>query len=378
MMWTATALALACSWLVQDGSALSLETRKVQHNTSSDSPATFLGNQTDTPTPPRQVKVWINAFARSGSSTLLSMVEAVGQGDGGKKVFGLFEPTHDWHPEKIPEDLAQLFSCHLADLPPLFGLSNRHTTVTVPEPQDPKALKMACRQSDVVAIKTINFGHDLQREVLPMLERDPDLKVLYLVRDPRGILASQQTTPGEFTDATTSAMQEMCGLFHRSAELQHPRVKQVVFEELVTAPDKTAAAIYEFLGLPPLGQAQHAWVEANFNATCESPWRRAGDWLVWMFGGSLEAYSDCRPDAASAQDTWRHALSTMDLEAFNTHQPCLAAAAHYHWPTGIVAPDPIPIQHGRLLHWLVVLTSLTLISAFVVGIQNWWSSSKGG
>mmetsp|Transcript_46264 Transcript_46264/g.107590 ORF Transcript_46264/g.107590 Transcript_46264/m.107590 type:complete len:374 (+) Transcript_46264:82-1203(+) len=307
-----------------------------------------------------QVKVWIDAFARSGSSTLLSMVEAAESPN--LTVLGLFEPTHSWPERNMQANLMKLLQCDTMDVPALYGLADSHSTTSG---ESLEALAQECRDSDLFAVKTINVGHNLTADVLPVLEQDEDLQVLYLVRDPRGILASQQVTPGSFDDASTAAMLDVCDVFWHASQVDHPRVMPVLFEELVSSPEQTARAIYRFLGLPEPGEAQLLWIDANFEAElCVSPWRKLAEYVIWMFGGSmsaLQAYDDCRPDSEDTVDKWKGSLSTASLQAFESHPSCQGAADFYKWPRGVMHPAAEAKQYSRLVCWLMVLGFLALL-----------------
>mmetsp|Transcript_25763 Transcript_25763/g.47084 ORF Transcript_25763/g.47084 Transcript_25763/m.47084 type:complete len:373 (-) Transcript_25763:31-1149(-) len=316
-----------------------------------------LRSQTSAP----QVKVWIDAFGRSGSSTLLSMVEAVESPN--LTVLGLFEPTHDWPVGNMDTNFLKLMQCDTAGLPELYGLSDAHSTTS--GSMDKEALAQTCKAADLLAVKTINLAHNLTAEVLPLLEQDKDLKVLYLVRDPRGILASQQETPGSFEYTSEQSMLDVCNVFWNAALVDHPRVMRVVFEEMVSAPEPTARAIYRFLGLPEVAEAQRLWIEANFDATqCVTPWRKLFEYVIWMFGGSIsafEAYDDCRADDEDTADKWRSALSEANLKAFESHPACRQAADFYNWPRGVIKPGLAAKQYSRVTLWLMVIGFLALI-----------------
>ncbi|XP_069758428.1 carbohydrate sulfotransferase 1 [Narcine bancroftii] len=172
-----------------------------------------------------------------------------------------------------------------------------------------------CRRLHHVAIKTVRIPE--VGDLRPLLE-DPrlNLKVIQLVRDPRGILASRiDTFPDSFRawkmwrnsgrkpyNLDASHLSATCGDFLRSAStgLARPgwlkgRYMLVRYEDLAREPERKTREIYRFLGVPLDGNVKR-WILNNT--------RGAG-------ASGNHKYATVRDSAATAEG-WRLKL-TMDM-----------------------------------------------------------------
>lgn len=284
--------------------------------------------QPDT-TAARHIEVWVHAYPRSGSSTVLSMVNAASQQTG--DVFSIFEPCHK--EDIISPELKQTrgpFGCEgvmraLAhcDFNGIYGLShwgNRHTIASGVEDYEPKAASKACRHAHVSAFKTVDYAHDMHQDgALELLAQAPNLRVLDDVRDPRGIYASLvRTKPfSMFVNRSVDTLTDICVNLAANLQINHPRIHRVVYDDLVQNPESTVRETYSFLGLK-FGHTQEEWIKKNFNADCVDP---------------TDAYADCRHDSTWTSKKWQRVLTDDEKMAFNSNPACQKVAAHYGFET---------------------------------------------
>ncbi|XP_046546412.1 carbohydrate sulfotransferase 1-like [Haliotis rubra] len=112
----------------------------------------------------------------------------------------------------------------------------------------------ACSRAKVNFIKTINLTiHQAE----PFIDKDPNLKLIYLVRDPRAVLSSQMRY-GEFApSAIDSYSKTFCGIMLKDiqsyAKLKKTHPNQVTFvryEDIAHKPIPLTEDLYNFVGLP--------------------------------------------------------------------------------------------------------------------------------
>jgi hypothetical protein len=284
--------------------------------------------------------VWIHAYARSGSSTILSLVSVdddVPTGTSEKhlgRFFTLFEPCHPkdaLHPRLAVKGCAGLLHalsrCDFQDVEMLQGWNNVHSKKRgALEDYAPQSASVACSGADVVAFKTISRAYDqfpINRMARPLLDNDPRVRFLDVIRDPRSIFSSWLTT-FPFNDTRlggtgrdVSAMLSICDTFADNLHMDHPHVHRVVFEDLVKDPLRVVRETYAFLGLRS-GDAQEKWVRKTFNAkSCPG----VDHWIA--------PYSDCHTESSRALDRWRSTLTAEEKHAFATHKQCVDVARAY-------------------------------------------------
>jgi len=280
---------------------------------------------------PRRV-AWVSGYPRSSTSTVLSMVSAsqtvVDEFDGGELTFSLFEPCHDGdeYSGELKERgcgglLWQLARCDFENVDTLWGWMDPHSSHKH-EKQDPFSLENAtrlCTNADVVAFKTVDNGHKLP-EWKWLLDETPELRVLDVVRDPRGIYASWKVLEpfatlvknGEFY-----TINEVCDAFSQNIDFGHERVYHLVFEQLVATPEKIMREAYDFLGME-FGERQVAWLKETFDATeCPEP-------KPWEVG-----YTDCHTNSGDVAEKWRSVLSQEELDLFSNTPSCQHVMEHY-------------------------------------------------
>ncbi|XP_067674933.1 carbohydrate sulfotransferase 1-like [Haliotis asinina] len=117
-----------------------------------------------------------------------------------------------------------------------------------------KILKYACSRAKVNFLKTINLTI---HQVELFIDKDPNLKLIYLVRDPRAVLSSQMRY-GEFApSAINTYSKTFCGIMLKDIQgyvklkKTHPnQVTFVRYEDIAHKPIPLTEDLYNFVGLP--------------------------------------------------------------------------------------------------------------------------------
>ena len=133
-------------------------------------------------------------------------------------------------------------------------------------------LNTQCKQSDIVAIKSVRLTMDA---VERLLEHIPDLKVIHYIRDPRAVALSRQmdeSMRGIYAlkgSPISKAGQLYCPNLMRDLKKSHALQKlypesilELYYEELATFPDLIATRIYEFIGRE-VPQTLKYWIGNN-------------------------------------------------------------------------------------------------------------------
>jgi len=134
-----------------------------------------------------------------------------------------------------------------------------------------------CRQSDIVAVKVIRLHMSY---VDQLLSGDPDLRLIHIVRDPRGLVeAWRKVAPRKsrsMTDMRLNAklicerMLTDCQI-RRQLELKYPRrILLLRYEDLVTATDTVLNDVYRGLLQLAFPSNVSAIVEEQLHATSAS------------------------------------------------------------------------------------------------------------
>lgn len=287
-----------------------------------------------------QLPIWVHAYARSGSSTVLSMVSQALKEESAQEemnhVFSLFEPCHkgdELEPELVAKGcgglIGELANCRFDKIKALNGWRDTHSKTRGAGPYNPAAASAACGGADVVAFKTISQAGELfhvQEHGLPVLSENPRLRMVDIVRDPRSIYASWMST-FPFNDTRlggvqrdTSALKGLCDSFASNLGIQHSQVHRVVFESLVRDPEGVMRDVFNFLQVP-FGDSQMDWVHRTFNAKdCPG---------VTEF---IAAYSDCHTNATESLEKWRNVLQPHEVETFASYPACVTVAQTYSYP----------------------------------------------
>jgi hypothetical protein len=168
--------------------------------------------------------VWVNGYPRSSTSTVLSMVSlgetVMDDCENDERTFSLFEPCHsgdEFAGTSCGDLLTQLLHCNFTGVTSLHGWQDPHSTSKHRE-KDPFSAAGAtglCKQADVVALKTISADKNLTNWE-GLLQDTPELHILNVVRDPRGIYASWKMT-GKFAKRIEAGTQptivDICDVF---------------------------------------------------------------------------------------------------------------------------------------------------------------------
>ena len=105
-------------------------------------------------------------------------------------------------------------------------------------------LRKACLQASLRSVKEIRLDFRL---VAPLLRLDPEIKVVHLVRDPRGLLASCWS-PKVVSFLCSRMLKDLNALQH--IQKQFPGCcLQIRYEDLTTNPAYTARKVFEHVGV---------------------------------------------------------------------------------------------------------------------------------
>jgi len=283
--------------------------------------------------------VWVTAYPRSGSTSILAMISPPERKEW--KTFTAFEPCvgrgSPWKKlmqEGCRSEVRRVTRCDYQGVDHI-GAKEKFDNfvlydadlVNAPSLSSAQTAE-ACSASDVVAFKTITYEHDLM-QVVPVLEEDARIRVLDVVRDPRGIYASWLTTD-PFRGLVTgehkpywrrhdrgwfSSLTGICDQFQKNLHNPHPRIRRILFENLIKDPESVAKKNYEWLGLP-FDDAAKSWLHANFNGNCPKE----------------NAFSTCRGNSSASLLKWKEILPLKEQEAFTAHPACREIAMFYGYP----------------------------------------------
>ncbi|XP_033103852.1 carbohydrate sulfotransferase 1-like [Anneissia japonica] len=129
-----------------------------------------------------------------------------------------------------------------------------------------------CKQSDLVAIKTIRLFK------IRYLERfaansENNLKVIHLVRDPRGTIFSNKRYFKNSVKNITTLANDLCTFIENTRERveyksiwSEDRYMELKYEELSLNPLKVAKRIYDFIGFSLPSEVEF-WIRNNTNVT---------------------------------------------------------------------------------------------------------------
>eukprot|EP00927_Polykrikos_kofoidii_P048961 TRINITY_DN4311_c0_g1_i1.p1 TRINITY_DN4311_c0_g1~~TRINITY_DN4311_c0_g1_i1.p1 ORF type:complete len:388 (-),score=50.24 TRINITY_DN4311_c0_g1_i1:178-1341(-) len=276
--------------------------------------------------------VWVSGFPRSSTSTVLSMISA-GQTvadavDESDLTYSLFEPCHggDEYEGELETRgcggfIWHLTRCDFNGVKNLWGWMDPHSTRNHSK-QDRftrEAASALCAKSQMVAFKTVDNGHKLP-EWKWLLDDTPTLRVIDVVRDPRGIYASWKTLEPFATLVKKGqfyTIKDVCSSFEQNMDFGHGNVKHVVFEEMVKNPEETMKNIYDWLGMK-FGNQQAAWLKSTFDASdCPEP-------KPWEVG-----FTDCHTNSRAVAEKWRWVLSPEELQVFNQTESCRRVMDRY-------------------------------------------------
>lgn len=162
-------------------------------------------------------------------------------------------------------------------------------------------LQETCLSKSFVCYKTIRIRIDL---VAQLISADPDLKVLYLMRDPRAIVYSRlkvfelRKTPFFFSGSKGDPILEAKYLCKKMlhdikysqelAKTESGSFKMFRYEDVIQDPELALNRVYGFLGLPTPGIVQD-WIR--------NPWTFKED--------KVKAFSTVRTNWTESLQRWR-------------------------------------------------------------------------
>lgn len=276
---------------------------------------------------PRE-SVWIVGLMRSGSSTILSMMSSTidGNEDGGE-VFSSFEPCDrndnysgtlkDFHTKETSQDedsalcgqlVLGMSKCDFSEVQDLHNWGNPHSTNGHTANFDRSLAESLCKKSHSVAVKTVL--PIMMENVTWVLEANPKMKIIEVVRDPRGMYASHAAGNGIGGDT----IEKLCGQVARNLDVEHTRIHRVVFEELVKNPWNVTKGVFKFLGRS-WGKPQEDWVRGSFNSDCDET--------------QEGRFNDCHSDSAAVATSWKESFPSDQNEKFSQIADCVAVAHAY-------------------------------------------------
>mmetsp|Transcript_10679 Transcript_10679/g.28300 ORF Transcript_10679/g.28300 Transcript_10679/m.28300 type:complete len:396 (-) Transcript_10679:27-1214(-) len=290
--------------------------------------------------------IWISAFARSGSSTVLSLATRTDSA-----VFALFEPCHEGdvlEPHLAAQGcgalLLQLASCDFTGILFLWGWQEAHSqTNGAGHVYNPYSAAEACKAADIVAFKTINWAHRLRAQAFPVLAADPRIHMVNIIRDPRSIYSSMQSTRGAFDELKmgTDGLISMCDSLCENLDVKHPQVYHLLYEDLATQANTITMGMYEFLGLP-FGEDARSFVQQKFNGDCAD--------------SATDPFGDCRGNSSEGATRYTH-LSNNEYAAFMAHETCRNVSKAFGYDTWYY--NSAAVRAAALgAHWLPIVASV--------------------
>ena len=158
-------------------------------------------------------------------------------------------------------------------------------------------LKESCERTTIRSAKVLRL--DLST-VLSMVDEDPDIKVIYSMRDPRGILLSTANVMLMAKNSRGSMQNEAYGLCrkmysdiktYRTMVLSHPNnIYMIKYEDIARDPLTTVRALYNFTGVPFDSSVEHQLLDMTYNDVSGS------------------AYSQVRRNSSETASAWEQQL----------------------------------------------------------------------
>mmetsp|Transcript_17821 Transcript_17821/g.39068 ORF Transcript_17821/g.39068 Transcript_17821/m.39068 type:complete len:333 (+) Transcript_17821:85-1083(+) len=282
--------------------------------------------------------VWVHAYARSSSSTVLSMVSKADSAHERSRVFSLFEPCHSG--DIVTPELKQkgcqgmldtVAHCDFSGIQKLHGWFDVHSIVRGKKGKySPEQASKFCKSSELVAFKTVSLPGEVfnfSEQAFPLLSRNPRMNMVKVIRDPRSIYASWHST-WPFRDTyprNTATLTAICDSLQDTLSImkegKHPQVHAIKFEEMIKEPEQAMRGLYESLKRP-FGQEQQEWLRKTFRAE-DCP--EVQEWN--------EAYSDCHTSTRIPEpDKWRKVLTQEEKDAFAKHKQCQEISESMGYP----------------------------------------------
>mmetsp|Transcript_120894 Transcript_120894/g.209872 ORF Transcript_120894/g.209872 Transcript_120894/m.209872 type:complete len:192 (+) Transcript_120894:11-586(+) len=184
-------------------------------------------------------------------------------------------------------------------------------------------MTQACRNASMVVLKTVTWGHDTSKSI-PFLKKNPHVKMVEVIRDPRSIYASMMRSnnfwgKGETHDYNPVELTSMCDDLDKGLHVSHPHYFRVVYEQFVAKPEESSKAISSFVApstatVPPLAVD---FLKKFVNSKeCKGP---------------ESHFTYCRSN--STEPTTRYQELPEDLSSsFSEHASCRRVSNFYKYP----------------------------------------------
>ena len=180
-------------------------------------------------------------------------------------------------------------------------------------------LEQVCRSSSLVGIKAIRLRADL---VERMLVQNPDLKLVYQMRDPRGIVPSRRFS-GLLSEISEKNLTKEASLLCQrisydisiihNIEKQFPdRILKIKYEDLALDPGGSTDLLYSFMGRQIPGEVK---VFLNQSTTSST---------------QGNAFSTARTNGTDSVFKWRRQLKPEDITSIT--KVCLDVLEQYAYP----------------------------------------------
>ncbi|KAK7091138.1 carbohydrate sulfotransferase 4-like isoform X2 [Littorina saxatilis] len=172
-------------------------------------------------------------------------------------------------------------------------------------------LKQLCLSKDIMVSKLIRFPAKLLR---PLMEEFPNLKILYLVRDPRGTLSSEmailksyeKTSVKEAADSFCKMVSDDAENIRWLSESYPDRIKTIRYETIARDAVSAAKKMYQFLELsftPKIeGYIRHITAAKkdghNFSTLRKDSWLAANKWRT------IVTYKNVRAVDTACEDVY--------------------------------------------------------------------------
>lgn len=180
-------------------------------------------------------------------------------------------------------------------------------------------LERTCRKAKVRAIKEVMVD---MRHVHTLLARDPEVKVIHLVRDPRGILLSRKTAKRQTIDEDhaillcTRILENLAA--ERRIQRQFPGSTMLVrYEDLVLHPGHMARAVYRHVGV---GESEGEEMLVAWQQRIANPSDNMGDFRTFRKNSRDEAFD------------WLGKLSDADRRLIESVPACVDVIRELNYP----------------------------------------------
>ena len=170
-------------------------------------------------------------------------------------------------------------------------------------------METACQEAKMTGTKVIRVDAE---DVAELLRLDPSIKVIHVVRDPRGIMASRYSihrwSKTRFSDYSYSLCRTMLNdvkVMDTIGQQLPSSVLRIPYEKAATLPYVTTQEIYDHLGLGSIPSEVTNWLRGSTHAVQNSG-----------------RYGTARTDSAKHAYSWKHDLSDIQKSQINNLTNC--------------------------------------------------------